>query len=130
MPQAAFTICRQQGCGARCAGPYCAKHAGEHPRRQFDRARGSAASRGYGRRHEKWRKLVLHRDPLCKINKTPGCTAELPRPSTIADHVTPVNAGGDWAMENGQGACEPCHNWKTRTIDLPQIEAYRRQNAG
>lgn len=112
------------------------------PRKIYDDARGSAASRGYGRRHEKWRLLILHRDPLCKIAKI--CKGEAP--STIADHVIPLRSTWAkltpdqrervrqffcagyyglvdpeaalkqylWAEENGQGACQACHNWKTR----------------
>jgi 5-methylcytosine-specific restriction protein A len=76
---------------------------------QYDRERGSAASRGYGRRHESWRKMILARDPLCKIAHFCGGMA----PSTVADHVISLRSGGDWAMENGQGACAACHGWKT-----------------
>jgi 5-methylcytosine-specific restriction protein A len=90
----------------------CAEHASEDPRRVHDRERGSAASRGYGRRHEKWRKLILHRDPLCKIARFCDGLA----PSVVADHITPLRAGGDYSIENGQGACERCHNWK-RSIE-------------
>jgi 5-methylcytosine-specific restriction protein A len=79
--------------------------------RFLDRRRGSAASRGYGRQHEKWRELILARDPLCLIKHFCQGLA----PATIADHVIPVADGGEWTMENGQGACEQCHNWKTAT---------------
>jgi 5-methylcytosine-specific restriction endonuclease McrA len=44
-------------------------------------------------------------------------------PSTVADHVTPVRQGGAWTMENGQGACERCHNWKRATSDKrPEVK--------
>lgn len=110
-------------------------------RKDYDQARGSAASRGYGRRHENWRKLVLHRHPICAIARICGGRA----PSTIADHVIPLRsrwldltaeqkarvmgfyragfAALDpeealrnylWSLENGQGSCKPCHEWKTR----------------
>ena len=79
-----------------------------HPRPTYDERRGSACKRGYGRRHEKWRQLVLHRDPACQIAvKCKGMTV-----STVADHIVQVTEGGDWTMENGQGCCEACHQWK------------------
>jgi 5-methylcytosine-specific restriction protein A len=110
MPTAASRVCGFVGCGRSCSGRFCGEHAGADHRADRER-RGSAASRGYGRYHERWRKLVLHRDPLCKIAHFCKGLA----PATIADHVVPLKRGGDWKLENGQGACEPCHNWKTRT---------------
>lgn len=105
-------------------------------------ARGSALSarqRGYDARHEKWRKLILHRDPLCRISafilaRFPDCKAAKRcggmSPSTIADHIIPLRAGGDFAMSNGQGGCLACHLWKTRYIDLPLIAEYGRNHHG
>jgi 5-methylcytosine-specific restriction enzyme A len=125
MPRSAKNFCKHPGCGVVCDGRFCAQHQQQDPRaerrRAFDRYRGSAASRGYGRRHEKWRKLVLHRDPLCKIAHFCGGIA----PSRIADHIIPLNAGGDWSLDNGQGACEPCHDWKTATRDSKFIQEKR-----
>jgi 5-methylcytosine-specific restriction protein A len=106
MPRSAQRVCCV--CKAACSGRVCEKHASQDPERERDRWRGSAASRGYGRRHEAWRKLILHRDPLCKIAHFCGGLS----PSTVADHIIQLRAGGDWSLENGQGACEPCHNWK------------------
>jgi 5-methylcytosine-specific restriction endonuclease McrA len=71
---------------------------GKSARKTYDEARGSAAARGYDRRHEKWRKLVLARDPLCRIQKLcgKGAKRELPDPATVADHVIPLRA--TWAQ--------------------------------
>jgi 5-methylcytosine-specific restriction protein A len=125
MPHKALGICREPGCGARCAVGRCAKHAHLAPSKLYDDRRGSAAKRGYGRRHEKWRAMILARDPLCMIQKMcgrsldrPGEPAHLPAPSTVADHKKPLDPAnplaGDWSLENGQGACKACHDWKTR----------------
>jgi len=108
MPRAAQRMCVV--CKAPCIGRTCAAHAEQDPERERDRFRGSASSRGYGRRHEKWRKLILNRDPLCRINVK--CSKDLPAPSTVADHIIPLSKGGSWRDDNGQGCCEPCHNWK------------------
>jgi 5-methylcytosine-specific restriction protein A len=72
--------------------------------------RPSAARRGYGRRHRRWRKMVLARDAICKrCNRAP---------STDADHILPVSNGGEpYSLENGQGLCHSCHGRKTATED-------------
>ena len=95
---------------------YCAEHAGlqGENRLQRDKERGSAHSRGYNRQHQKWRILILKRDPLCKIARLCGGFAQ----STEADHIVPIRSGGArFALSNGQGACKPCHSWKTATED-------------
>lgn len=56
--------------------------------------------------HRRWRLLVLARDPVCR-----ACKREL---STDADHIVPLDQGGTWAMDNGQGLCPRCHGQKTR----------------
>jgi 5-methylcytosine-specific restriction endonuclease McrA len=89
--------CPEPGCPT--LGP-CTAH-----RRQKERARGSAIQRDYGARHRHWRAIILAKDPICR-----GCQR---RPSTVAEHVIPLNAGGNWAEENGQGCCESCANYKT-----------------
>lgn len=65
--------------------------------------------------------MVLARDPLCMIQKLCGRGLDrsgepkhLPAPSTVGDHKIRLSRGGDWSLQNGQGACAPCHNWKTR----------------
>jgi len=117
MPKRAPGVCGKPGCGRLSDSRFCEAHANQDPRllrrRQFDAARGSAHARGYGRRHEKLRLLILARDPLCRIAHF--CDGQAP--STIADHIKPRNAGGEDSMENMQGACERCHNWKTATQD-------------
>src|SRR5215472_18401164 len=103
MPHRAKQVCRAPGCGALCDGSYCAAHSRQAP------ARGSPSKRGYGRRHERWRTMILARDPLCKIAVLCDGTAL----STEADHIIPLSEGGTWAMDNGQGACHRCHSHKT-----------------
>lgn len=132
MPHSVSQICIEPGCGAKCSGRYCARHGGA-----LLRARGSAPSarqRGYDSRHEKWRLLILHRDPLCQISafilaRFPDCAAAKRcggmSPSVIADHIIPLRAGGDFSMSNGQGGCRACHNFKTRELDVPLIAKYR-----
>jgi 5-methylcytosine-specific restriction enzyme A len=109
MPHRAKQICRVPGCGALCDGGYCDKHSRQAAPRLYDQARGSPSKRGYGRRHQRWRTMILARDPLCRIAVLCDGTAL----STEADHILPLAQGGTWAMTNGQGACKACHSHKT-----------------
>lgn len=60
--------------------------------------------------HKAWRLRVLERDGyVCQI-KGPTCTTV----ATEADHVLADAFGGQLTMENGQGACSPCHRAKTQ----------------
>jgi 5-methylcytosine-specific restriction endonuclease McrA len=86
--------------------PIAAKKLGELTRINYEARRPSAAKRGYGRMHQRWRLLILHRDPICR-----KCGVES---SIEADHIVPVEQGGEWSMENGQGLCKTCHSQKTR----------------
>jgi len=130
MPQRAQRVCGKPGCGRLCTSGYCDAHAASSPRavRQclLDALRGSAHARGYGRRWERLRKMVLARDPLCMIQKLcgrgldrPGEPAHLPALSTVADHIVSRPKGDD-SMENLQGVCRRCHGHKTATNDSPK----------
>jgi 5-methylcytosine-specific restriction enzyme A len=77
-----------------------------------DRARGTAAQRGYtSRGHQRFRRTVLQCDPVCVVCRT--------APSTVADHyplsrrqlvdarLDPDNP------DRGRGVCVPCHGKET-----------------
>lgn len=106
MPSKARRLCPK--CGAIVAGP-CGSCASKRAA-AFDARRGTAAERGYGAHHGRWRKMVLARDPLCRH---PGCGA----PATDADHIVPLARGGTWSLQNGQGLCHPHHSEKTARED-------------
>ena len=71
--------------------------------------RPSACKRGYGRRWEKLRRMVLRRQPLCQW---PGCN----KPATDVDHIVAKPAGDD-SFENLQALCHPHHSEKTARYD-------------
>ncbi len=71
--------------------------------------RPSAAARGYDRRWQRLRKMVLARDPVCK-----ACGREV---SEHADHIQAKAAGGSDSLDNLQGLCAGCHSRKTATQD-------------
>jgi 5-methylcytosine-specific restriction protein A len=126
--------CATPGCGGlveRGQGNYCPTCRAPRQaagRRRRDIRRGSASSRGYGVHHRRWRRLVLARDPLCvDPYRVHGAR---PVPATVADHVVPLQDGGGWALENGQGLCDECHERKTaedlRRRRRVKAEALRR----
>lgn len=94
--------CRAPGCpnvaGRRGLCPAC--------ERQRDRQRPSAALRGYDRRWQQLRPLVLMRDPVCRAE---GCRER----STNVDHIVPRAEGGGDDPSNLQGLCHEHHSGKT-----------------
>ncbi len=104
MPTKPAPACSHPGCPERTkGGAYCEKHT---PVFRTEDSRGNSWTRGYDSRHRGWRKLVLHRQPVCA-----HCGRES---SKVADHITPLAQGGGWSLENGQGLCQTCHNQKTQ----------------
>lgn len=93
MPVFPLKHCAFPGCGAlfRGSGSYCEKHKQiaqdqrADRRRQIDRERGSAASRGYSSAWRKAREGFLARHPFCV-----QCEAEgFPRLAAVVDHIIP-----------------------------------------
>jgi len=74
----------------------------------YNRARGSAAARGYGYRWRRLRRMVLNREPLCV-----RCGV----PATDVDHIVPRSRGGGDDFENLQAMCRSCHSRKTSQED-------------
>lgn len=84
-------------------------------KREADRQRGSAASRGYGRKWQRVRLEHLKRSPLCVECHARGEVVA----AAVVDHVIPHK--GDqrlfWATGNWQSLCKPCHDLKTARED-------------
>lgn len=99
MPYAALRPCRQPGCRARVPRGYCAAHSPE-------RGRPSSTARGYGRRWEKLRRMILDETPMCQAE---GCN----RIATQVDHILPLREGGTDERTNLQSLCHKCHSRKT-----------------
>jgi 5-methylcytosine-specific restriction endonuclease McrA len=60
------------------------------------------------------RARVLTRDPFCRIGKVCVELHGDVRPSVIADHIIPIRVRPELqrSMQNLQGVCFGCHNWK------------------
>ncbi len=103
--------CPVSGCPELTTGGRCAEH-----RRQSDRERGTATQRGYtGAGHKRFRRAVLHRDPLCVLCLLRG----LPVVATVADHhplsrrdLVAAGLNPD-DPSRGRGLCKPCHDRET-----------------
>ncbi|MFL6314790.1 MAG: HNH endonuclease [Terriglobales bacterium] len=105
MPNAPAVACR-------CGTLNCEKHSAKANAAQYDRWRGSAASRGYDRNwSQRIRPTVLRRDPICRDPFGIECINQ----SKIVDHIIPKASGGSDSIEhNLQGVCDSCHNRKIR----------------
>ena len=111
----AKSICPGIRCGALVEKPGLCASCRASRSRAHDRVRGSAASRGYGALHRRWRAAILARDVICQDpHKRHVGHIE---PATVADHVVPLARGGSWDLSNGMGMCGPCHNFKTAKHD-------------
>ena len=80
-------------------------------RKDADVNRPNAAARGYcSKSHRAWRKAVLSRAGF----QCQKCGIILVTGSLHADHVVPINEGGDrYNVENGMALCPSCHSRKT-----------------
>lgn len=103
----ASRVCSVPGCPELTTGGRCQAH-----KRESDRARGTAAQRGYNSKgHSTFRAAVLAKDPTCVL-----CQQQ---PSTVADHwplsrrdlvLRKLNPNDP---QHGRGLCAPCHNSET-----------------
>ena len=95
-------VCSEPGCSTLVTTGYCT----DHERKPWAGSNRSG-KRIMGRRGQRIRQKVLRRDPWCAW---PECT-EL---ATEADHIVPLEEGGDPGPENMQGLCHFHHAKKTR----------------
>lgn len=72
------------------------------PRPTYDADRPSAAKRGYDRHWQRFRLLILARDPLCR-----RCDSHV---SELVHHLVPLDKGGArLSSVNCVAVCTPCH---------------------
>lgn len=95
---------------------FCATHD-RALRREHDRERGTAASRGYDSRWRRARAAYLRAHPLCQ-GQAQAHPNEV-RAATVVDHVVPHRGDDErfWDESNWQALCSECHNRKTARED-------------
>jgi 5-methylcytosine-specific restriction enzyme A len=118
--QLAKRPCSSPGCSELVDSGCCPAHASQATTQQYDSARRDDPLRmaTNSTRWLKLRAMVLRREPVCRI-----CHEE---PSTDADHIVPIRAGGaKWSLDNLQGACHGCHSKKTRREEAVAAHGHR-----
>jgi len=115
--------CRYPGCPNLTGDKsgYCPEHLTKmkqqlkQTKREHDRQRGSAASRGYDWRWQKASKLYLANHPLCAECQRQGRV----KVAALVDHIEPHRGdyGLFWDYSNWQSLCKECHNIKTASED-------------
>lgn len=88
---------------------YCDDHSEQAKR--YDRERGSATARGYGKAWQYLRKEILLRDSYTCQHC--GCFVGLRKGDAHVDHITSKERGGSDEPENLQVLCRSCHSAKT-----------------
>ena len=116
--------CAEPGCPTLVSKGHCLRHnrnrelrEGRAPRQAEQRE----IMRMYDKRWRKLRKIILARDPICKI-----CDEA---PSTQVDHIVPRRPdqhAADVTEEELQGLCKPCHSSKTRAENAPRSKRRRK----
>ena len=103
-PYLALRHCKQAGCGELVKTGYCDTHK-KATRKNQDKLRGSAASRGYNARWVAVRKRKLSRSPMCEVCKEYA--------ATVVHHIIAIDTIEGkplrFSMENLQSLCRDCH---------------------
>jgi 5-methylcytosine-specific restriction endonuclease McrA len=70
--------------------------------------------RGYDSAWQKTRAYKLSLAPFCELNRTEGCTKDMPRIATSVDHTIPIRVNPALRLElsNLRSACRRCNNSK------------------
>lgn len=112
MPNRPKKPCAHPGCPNLTGGNNggCDEH-GDYNRTQYDRSRGTAASRGYDSAWSRFAKVYRTQHPLCAACERQGRVA----PTEQVDHIIPLTtwSGTKYDPVNLQGLCRSCHTRKT-----------------
>jgi 5-methylcytosine-specific restriction protein A len=112
MAKRAMRFCAWPGCDELTAGRYCIEHQMQHEEKQdeerakYNRARGSAASQGYGSDWRKVRLSYLREHPLCERCEERGKI----KAAEMVHHKVPIKQGGARLdKRNLMALCDACH---------------------
>lgn len=108
MPQRAPSACRRPGCRGIVRNGVCSVCGPLRRQSQVahDERRGTAASRGYGRRWRKVRAMVLGQHPVCAECERQGRVTL----ATDVHHKIAKRDGGLDTFDNLEPLCHRCHS--------------------
>lgn len=111
MPTRAGSACTSPGCAGIVRAGVCSVCGPRKVQRDadYDRRRGSAASRGYGRRWQDLRLMFLRANPVCADCERLGQVTE----ATEVHHKLAKRDGGRDEWDNLEALCKPCHSKRT-----------------
>ena len=109
MPWKSPKPCSVPGCGRLARSRWCEAHTLSEPQR-YEKARGSAADRGYGAGWARTRAAFLKAHPIC-------CVSACVQPADVADHIVLKADGGSDDWSNLQPMCFSHHSAKTARCD-------------
>lgn len=80
-------------------------------KREYDRRRGSAASRGYDARWQRARDEKRRNEPRCEMCLERGLIV----PATVVDHIVSIRERPDLRLvqSNLRSLCKRCHDQRT-----------------
>lgn len=109
--------CARPGCSNTVERGFCAQHQAQSPAASYERARGSASSRGYGRGWAEYSRERLKRFPVCAdpYDRHKG-RSEL---AECTDHIESAQARPDlfWEESNHQSLCIGCNSYKAALLE-------------
>lgn len=111
--------CTYPGCGALTHSTRCDIHKHVEAK-AYDKARGTAASRGYGWKWTQASKRFRREHPFCRICWEEKCILVPTEQGGHVDHIIPVTGPDDprfWDESNWQSICGTCHSAKTAKED-------------
>lgn len=119
MPTKPASPCTHPNCGRLAVERgRCADHRRTEAARAYDKQRGGAANRGYGRKWEAARLAFLRAHPLCECVDCKGGELRV-MAASVVDHIVPHR--GDpalfWNSNNWQAMAKQCHDRKTARED-------------
>lgn len=111
MPQRAGSACTRPGCAGIVRAGVCTVCGPRKAQRDanYDRERGSAASRGYDRRWQRLRLMYLRANPFCADCTTSQKTTQ----ATEVHHKVAKRDGGQDEWNNLESLCKSCHSKRT-----------------
>ena len=114
MPTKPKKHCAHPGCPnlVEAGRRYCPEHEKEEQKR-INANRDPSKAKQYDERWRRLRKLVIHREPLCRQCKKEGRLTL----ATEVDHIIPLAQGGTNELDNLQPLCHSCHSRKTAKED-------------